>query len=711
MVVKEKRERLSLDVIGQLEDAVEKDPLDHRAWTRLIDQVVAKDKEEQVRSVFERYLAIFKFDARQWSSYINFELNRADFSRVEGLFAKCLPITTDVDLCRTYVLYVRRVNDVITGGEKARSTVVLAFDFAVKKCGVDVDSADLWNDYLDFFKTWTPGTSWEQQQKTDLIRRLYRRCLVIPNVRIETMWADYTKWENEVSSANSASKNIADLSTAYMEARSWSTEWRHVTKNAVRRRMVAVLAVDDSGDVISGQVDAWHLWLAFERKNTLALGEAELRHRVDYVFRRAVAVLPFVPEMWFRYTSFLLGADDRTACAELLADGLRLNPSSFLLTFQAAEVHEREGAFAKAQAVYDSAIKEYVQRHEAVQTQVDEITARSAKRTSKKDGGDSDLDSEEVPVQYTESEALQMLKLEAQLTETSAAVTSLYIQLMAMCKRSQGIREVRNVFKQRKNFKALHYEFYVENALIELYTDNKKIADKVFDLAMKQFDRDGGFLYAYLDYLILTNSIEAIKVFFEVAVTNLAKETAAAREMLLLATANILEQKKCSETLKRNDVCMRKIIRRYINFASNYLDLDTVLALEKRYVQNFPDDDDMALFIDRYKTGDYNGVAKYDLGTKLDVTLDANGPDETEEEDKPRKRRRVDNYSPEAVEKKENGLVPVSTQQHGFVGNTIYGLLQMLPNAGYFGPPAEHVFNSTKLVELFANLPLLPGEI
>ncbi|KAM9918081.1 hypothetical protein OXX80_013065, partial [Metschnikowia pulcherrima] len=48
-------------------------------------------------------------------------------------------------------------------------------------------------------------------------------------------------------------------------------------------------------------------------------------------------------------------------------------------------------------------------------------------------------------------------------------------------------------------------------------------------------------------------------------------------------------------------------------------------------------------------------------------------------------------------------------QSHGFVGNKIYGMLQILPNAGYFGPPPEHVFDSGKLVELFANV-TLPGE-
>ncbi|KAM9898308.1 hypothetical protein OXX69_009927, partial [Metschnikowia pulcherrima] len=245
---------MSLDIIGQLEEVVEAQPWNYTSWSKLIDQVVLKDKEEQVRATFDKYLSIFKFDAKQWSNYINFELNRGDFARVEKLFARCLPITTDVDICRTYVSYVRRVNDVITGGEKARSTVVSAFDFAANKVGVDLESHDLWKDYLDFFKSWTPSSSWEQQQKNDLIRKLYRRCLVIPTSKIESIWSEYTKWENDVSTPNSASKFIADLSTSYMEARSWNTEWHNVTNNSLRRKLVPYSPLNDKTNVIDDQV-------------------------------------------------------------------------------------------------------------------------------------------------------------------------------------------------------------------------------------------------------------------------------------------------------------------------------------------------------------------------------------------------------------------------------------------------------------------------
>ncbi|KAF3991057.1 hypothetical protein FT663_01821 [Candidozyma haemuli var. vulneris] len=737
----DKKERLSLDVIGTLEDAVEQNSLDFKKWGQLIEQVVAKDKEEQVRATFDKYFTIFRFDARQWNNYVNFELNRGEFNNVEQIFAKCLPITNDVDLCRTYVSYVRRVNDVITGGEKARTTVLSAFDFAINKVGIDVDSAELWKDYLDFFKSWTPSSSWEQQQKTDLIRRLYRRCLVIPAAKIESTWAEYTKWENDVSTPNSASKFIADLSTSYMEARSWNTEYKNATKGSLRRRTIPMSLQEDTNNVLTTQIEVWFRWIALEKKNHLNLRDHELRQRVEYVYKQATYTLPFVPEVWFRFNRFLLSENEeanRPRCIDVLTEGAKLNPGSFLIAFQLSELLEKDNSFERASETLRTLINHLSKDYDKLKEELDALNAKvkesatngnEAPKDSKGDDSDDDMiDNNSSEIKLSESEALAILGLEAKLEESSRSVTLAYINLMALSKRTQGIKEVRAVFKQRKNYKALGYELFVENALTEYYSDNKKIADKVFDLAMKTYSQDGAFLYAYLDYLILTNSVESIKVFFEMAVTNLQQQISEDQESIQLTRGNILDQKKRTVRLKKSQSAMKRIIKRYIRFAYSYLDLDTVLALEKRYLQLFPDDDELSLFIDRYRGSAVDAIAKYDLCTEAK----SDSEDEDEEEEPVRKSRKSkkrqklsspsDNYSPESTSGSTannsivgNGQISGSqvTQQenqYGFVGNTIYSLLQVLPNAGYFGPPGEHIFNSSKLVELFNNLPDLPSD-
>lgn len=623
-------------------------------------------------------------------NYINFETSRGDFDRVVQLFNTCLPITDNVDVCRSYMLYVRRVNDVITGGEKARTTVVSCFDFAVKKVGLDVESAPLWCDYLDFFKLWTPGLLWEQQQKADLVRKLYRRCLVIPTLKVELIWSDYTKWENEVLPPNSASKFIADLSTQYMEARLWNTAWRHATPGL--KRGITPLGLADPA--AAGQLRLWLLWLDLERRNDLKLPDIELRARIEHVHKQSTVALPFVPQTWCDYCDFVL---ERGRCIEILKEGITLNPKSFLLAFKLSELYEKEADFANALGTLNNLIKSLSAQHDDIKKQMDTVYAAIKERSNppkersnppKETEDDSDTEDPMQLVQPTDAEAAKLALLHEKAQDLARAVTLVYVKLMALSKRCEGIKEVRNVFKQRRNFPDLGYEFYVENALFEYHSENRKTADKIFDLAMKQFGKDGAFLYEYLRYLILYSTVDATKAFLELALVNLSKAIEEDTEALQIATTNQLDKKLKGASLARSELYARKIIKRFIRYAFNYVDLETVSSLEQRYKQLFPKDSDLELFNDRYKAPHVNVIAKYDL--QLDEA-----PEEPQ-----RKRRRTQERTPVPVPAAPNG----HAEKFAFVGKNIHSLLQALPNAGYFGPPQEHVFNSTRLVELFANL-------
>lgn len=50
------------DVIGQLRRTVDTRPTDYLLWTKLLDQVLIADQEDQIRATFDKYLGIFKFD-------------------------------------------------------------------------------------------------------------------------------------------------------------------------------------------------------------------------------------------------------------------------------------------------------------------------------------------------------------------------------------------------------------------------------------------------------------------------------------------------------------------------------------------------------------------------------------------------------------------------------------------------------------------------
>jgi cleavage stimulation factor subunit 3 len=57
------------------------------------------------------------------------------------------------DKPEAYLHYIRRqnpVNDSAPNAEQARTTVNQAYEFALKECGFDRESGELWQEYIEF---------------------------------------------------------------------------------------------------------------------------------------------------------------------------------------------------------------------------------------------------------------------------------------------------------------------------------------------------------------------------------------------------------------------------------------------------------------------------------------------------------------------------------------------------------------------------------
>jgi len=645
------------------------------------------------------------------------------------LFQQCFPLTEDVELCRLYVSYVRRVNDVITGGEKARGIVIQAFEFAVTKVGLDIKSGELWNDYLVFLKSWTPTASWEQQQKVDIIRKVYKKFLVIPTESIETYWTQYTKWENEVNPATS-NKFISEKSAEFMLARSWNTEWHNtVTHNKLTRDILPYSVVGEKSESIKTQLKLWLSWIEYEKKNTLEIkDEALVEKRVAYVHRQSILALPFVPELWFKYCKYLLLQNEEAninKCIDLLADGLQLNPKSLLLTFQLAELYEKDKTFEKAKAVYLDITKALQVDHANVTEKIESIKGRVFSSNSNDNNNnetensvnnnnmaddDAEMETKQV-YQLSKEEYNEIAKLKRVQDSLGKSITLVYTKLMIACKRAEGVKEARIIFKQaRKNFPAIGYEFFVENALLEHFSDNQKIALKIFELAFKTvpFSTDGKFLLAYLNYLIMINDVDNIRKLIQASDSNLSKEIAQLTETLELSNLNEEGKKVITKEINKKKSSLKRLLKVYITYASKYLSLDVAHSFCTKYEQLFKTDDPIDLFSDRYRIDGINAIKNYEFG---DAELDT---DDDDEKDKPqRKKRRRENNDKDQPELSTNNHEQPMTnttfnqpqQESSFVGPTIVALLNALPNASYFGPAGDGMFNNEKLVELFANLP------
>jgi cleavage stimulation factor subunit 3 len=139
------------------------------------------------------------------------ELTEGEFLKVEEIFQNCLLNAWSVDIFNFYLDYIRRRNDVLTGGEKARTTILKAYDFVISIVGIDKDSGQIWADYLDFVKSIQvlsfdrirlsvqADAKWKEQQKMDQLRSIYQRAVCIPLENLETLWQQYNAFENDLN--------------------------------------------------------------------------------------------------------------------------------------------------------------------------------------------------------------------------------------------------------------------------------------------------------------------------------------------------------------------------------------------------------------------------------------------------------------------------------------------------------------------------------
>jgi cleavage stimulation factor subunit 3 len=80
--------------------------------------------------------------------------------------------------------------------------------------------------------------------------------------------------------------------------------------------------------------------------------------------------------------------------------------------------------------------------------------------------------------------------------------TPAYIKLMEFCRRNEGIKPARVAFrKARENLKC-RYHIFIAAALMEyLYSKDKNVAFKIFELGLKKYATVAEYVLAYVDYL------------------------------------------------------------------------------------------------------------------------------------------------------------------------------------------------------------------
>lgn len=688
--LKNKKTRLASDVIGQLEDKLKENDRDISVWLELISKIEAKDKTQQVRETYDKFFKKFPFFAKQWINYINYELNRGEFDKVENIFKRCLYNTSSVLLWKTYVNYIRRKNNLITGGEEARRVIFQAYEVAINKVGFDPESGSLWDDYFSFIEDWKPVSTWDGQQKMDMKRKLFKKALNIPLNNLENLWGIYTSFETELS-PNTARKFIGELSGQYMNSRSWFKEWSNLTKGLIRSD--DFIPKQDEYD--SFQLSKWLDWVNWEKSNKLELDNDKLIERIEFVYKQAIQHLTFYPELWFEFANFYKENQQHYSSInfqELLNEAILVNPLSFALNFKLIESYEVENNTVLVGKKFSSLIEHLTQIHDGKSLEIEELKndlfGDDEEKEKNEDGEPKKPKTDEEKEHLIKNNKEIQLKLK-DLAKLSKTISLTYCQYIKSMKRLSGIKEARQIFGlARASKKVLTHHVFVEVANLEHFATNTKTAIKVFDLGLKPafFSNDGEYIYKYLKFLIKINDDTNSRSLFE-------------------TTVNVKGKFIESQWLKR-------IFKIYMSYELNFGQISSVDKLEKKYFEYFPEDSKILVFADRYTFADiqdcddvsddlirFNDLKYSELVPKKSIFLKRRLEDDEQVENGETKKQRLDEDDKKDEEDQEEENEDYKIKQ--YVTDEVYNLLRVLPNSSNFQQP---VFNNTKLIQLLNRL-------
>ncbi|KAF2963453.1 hypothetical protein GQX73_g10125 [Xylaria multiplex] len=516
------KSRLPTDVVGMLEDRIKEDPKgDIEAWFALIEEQKRRHKIEDTRHTYERFLEIFPQAAEIWVAYLDLELSLDNFAQAEGIFSRTLFAVPHVQLWTAYLNYVRRRNDLNDSSGQARQTVSQAYEFVLNNIGQDRDAGAIWQDYISFIKSGPGqlgGTSWQDQQKMDLLRKAYQRAICIPMANLNVFWKEYDQFELGLNKMTGR-KYLQERSPAYMTARSANTALENITRGLKRTtlpRLAPVPGFDGDQEFLE-QVKLWKAWVAWEKDDPLVLRSEDLasyQQRILHVYKHALMALRFWPEMWVDAAEWCfennIVKDGKDIGLSFLLDGVVANPESALLalkhadhielTQRAGEDEQAKAALAQAvRAPYDKVldtlyemIKKLKEKEASAIAKIKEDTTTDPAATENA-GGDEDDDEGEIKENPTsiisKQDRIKAVQdgFAVQIQMLSQQISYLWIALARAFRRFQGQGKsspptgLRGIFTEARGKGRLTSEVYIAIAHIEWDVYQDAVATKIFE--------------------------------------------------------------------------------------------------------------------------------------------------------------------------------------------------------------------------------------
>ncbi|KAI0129178.1 hypothetical protein BJ170DRAFT_707338 [Xylariales sp. AK1849] len=614
--------RLPVNTIGILEDRVINDPRgDLDAWLALIEEHRKRNMIQDTRAVYERFLQVFPQAGEIWVQYLDMELSLDNFAEAERIFQRTLMTVPSIDLWTAYLNYIRRRNDLNDATGQARNIVNSSYEFVLDNVGQDRDSGRIWQDYIQFIKNGpgqVGGTSWQDMQKMDLLRKAYQRAICIPMGNLNILWKEYDQFELGLNKV-AGRKFLQERSPSYMSARSANTHLDNITRG-LRRTTIPRLAPApgfDGDQEYLEQVDLWRQWIAWEKEDPLVLNSDEpgtYRQRIIWVYKQALLALRFWPELWvdaaeWCFENDVLDKEGQDTGLDFLIEGVAANPESSLLALKHADRIESSypagegdaGQVALSLAVrapfdltltalYDM-IKKLKDRETAAVTNIENDPTLSAAAVTENEDEDEGEVSDRPTQANPKMERIKAVRdgFAVQIQMLSQQISYLWIALARAFRRIQGQGKgqppsgVRGIFTEARTRGRLTSDVYVAIAHIEWDIYQDPVATKIFERGAKLFPEDEHFMVAYLKHLHSRHDATNARVVF-------------------------------SQTVKRfkaKPELVRKLKPLYAYFHSHeakFGELAQIKDLEKQMAEAFPEDPALSHFAARFSSDRFNPV-------------------------------------------------------------------------------------------------------
>ncbi|OWZ63165.1 mRNA 3'-end-processing protein RNA14 [Cryptococcus neoformans] len=591
---------------GELIRSWRADPSNPTLLLSLFNWAVQKTEVEDARAWY-RVLAVDNPTAAQpLLALINLELALSNFAEVEAIFASTLKgsagITTaaDVSIWTAYLHYIRRQNPLAEGSANAadvRSTITDAYEFALRECGFDRESGDIWDEYIKFVASGPATNQWDTQAKNDNLRKIYQRAVCIPLNNIEALWKSYDTFESSLNKLT-AKKYLAEKSPAYMTARTALRELRALSDPIPKPILPPYPTFTEQDRQI---VSAWKACLRWEEGNPLVIENHDvLQSRIGYALRKCLGEMRHFAELWHYAASYYSKLGKQDEAAEILEAGVNACPKSFLLTFAYAELQEERKAFPTCHSLYTTLISK-------LNPEVDELRQNVAREIEIARGppipgsekaaaaaavGDSiDVDGNDISdIQRLVEEREQRGELVAQrrgkdIEELMVGISVVWIMYMRFARRAEGIKAARGVFGKARKSPHLTWHVFEASALMEYHTNkDAAVAIRIFELGLKQFSEDVDYVIKYLQFLLSINDDNNARALFERSAVRIMGNKA------------------------------RPLWDAWARYEYTYGDLSAVHKLEARFSEVFPEDAPLKRFAQRWSYNGIDQIAIRDLG-------------------------------------------------------------------------------------------------